>query len=177
MKMQIKQLIGVVLCPMFLLTQVAFADDTATFDQLKSLEGEWSGILNSTNGDSSDLKLKYTIRSNGSALLEESTETLNDEAPVEMLNIFNVQNGALQTTHYCGLMNKPVGELATFSNGILTFKIDPAKSGLEMGKEAFVTSWKLSLLPEDNNKFLYEYTVINEDETIDTSTAVVTRVL
>jgi len=100
--MQIKQLIGVVLCPMFLLTQVAFADDTATFDQLKSLEGEWSGILNSTNGDSSDLKLKYTIRSNGSALLEESTETLNDEAPVEMLNIFNVQNGALQTTHYCG---------------------------------------------------------------------------
>jgi len=175
--MKIKQIIGVLFLATLASTQMVFADDSSSFEQLKSLEGEWSGILNNTNGNSSDLKLKYTVRSNGSALLEESTETLNGEEPVEMLNIFNIQGGVLQTIHYCGLMNKPVGELVSFSNGVLSFKIDPKKSGLEIGKDAFVSSWKLSLLTEDKNKFLYEYTVINEDKTVDTASAVVTRVL
>ena len=175
--MRLKQKTAMLLLTIFASTQMVFADDLSSFDQMKSLEGEWKGTLNNTNGSSSDLTLKYSVRSNGSALLEESTEILNDEAPVEMLNIFNIQNGALQTTHYCGLMNKPVGELVNFSNGVLSFKIDPKKSGLEIGKDAFVSSWKLSLVPADKNTFFYEYTVINEDETVDTARAVVTRVL
>lgn len=171
--MKIKHIIGMLLLSS---TQMVLADGTSSFEQLKTLEGDWSGVLKNTNGDVSDLKLRYTLRSNGSAFLEESTETLNDEAPVEMLNIFNIQNGVLQTTHYCGLMNKPVGELVNFSDGVLSFEIDPKKSGLEKGKDSFVTSWKLSLPGEDENQFLYEYTVINEDQTVDTASAVVTRV-
>ena len=73
-------------------------------------------------------------------------------------------------------MNKPVGELVKSSNGVLSFKINPAKSGLEADKDEFIVSWKLSLTPEDGSKFLYEHKVVNLDGTVDTATAEVTRV-
>ena len=41
------------------------------FDNLKKLEGKWMGMLERTDGTSDMLNLKYSITSNGSALLEE----------------------------------------------------------------------------------------------------------
>lgn len=141
------------------------------FAGLMQLEGQWQGTLAKSDGTSVHLQLNYTSKSNGSALLEESSED-----DVEMLNIFNVQEGTVVATHYCGLMNKPVARLVSAEDGIIKFKTDAAESGLEEGKDEYVDSWSLSLMPEDQNQFKYEYTVIRPDRTILTASAIVTRV-
>ena len=66
----------------------AFAtDDEDTFNQLKQLEGKWVGTINYSNRDAEPINLQYSIRSNGSALLEES-----NEGGTEMMTIFNLHN-------------------------------------------------------------------------------------
>ena len=57
------------LCPLVFAT-----DDKDTFNQLKQLEGKWVGTINYSNRDAEPINLQYSIRSNGSALLEESNE-------------------------------------------------------------------------------------------------------
>jgi len=95
---------------------------------------------------------------------------------VEMLTIFNTEQGSMKSTHYCGLMNKPVAQLSNASDDVIEMKVDPSESGLVSGDDQFVTGWKLDLMPEDPNKFLYSYTVENPDGSIDESIALVTRV-
>ena len=121
------------------------------FEKLKSLEGKWQGILERTDGTSDNLVLNYSVTSNGSALLEES-----DTGGIEMLTIFNYQNSELLLTHYCGLQNKPVSVLKSNSDGEYVFITDSERSGLSKEKEAFVTSWKIDLMPEDSNKIQYQ---------------------
>ena len=93
-----------------------------------------------------------------------------------MLNIFIVQEGTVVSPHYCGLMDKPVASLVSAEGGIIKFKTDPSESGLVEGSDEYVDTWSLSLMPEDANKFKYEYTVVRPDRTILTASAMVTRV-
>ena len=67
--------------------------------------------------DSVNLRLSYTSKTNGSALLEESGED-----NVEMLNIFNVQESTVVSTHYCELINKPVSRVVSAEGGVVKFK-------------------------------------------------------
>ena len=157
-----------------LLSLPSFASDGMTQDAfagLMQLQGQWQGTLDKSDGTSVNLQLNYTSKSNGSALLEESSED-----DVEMLNIFNIQEGTVVSTHYCGLMNKPVSKLVSAEGGVIKFKTDASESGLEEGKDEYVDSWSLSLMPEDANQFKYEYTVIRPDRSIITASAMVTRV-
>lgn len=143
------------------------------FKKMKNLVGKWTGTLEWSTGDQPEtLNLEYSIRSNGSAILEES-----NQGGVEMLTIFNVQNEKLQSTHYCGLRNKPVSYLQSNSNGAMIFKTDIDKSGIDKSKESFVISWKISLDNDDKDKFYYEYKVHNPDGAIVTRTAVMKRVI
>ena len=142
-----------------------------TFQELTQLAGQWQGKLDKSDGTSVDLKLTYTIKSNGSALLEESSED-----DVDMMNIFNVQQGTVVSTHYCGLMNKPVARLVSAEDGVIRLETDATESGLVEGEDAYVDSWTPSLMPEDADRFKYEYTVIQPDKTVITASAVVTRV-
>ena len=74
-----------------LLSLPSFAGDGMTeeaFAGLMQLQGQWQGTLDKSDGTSVNLQLNYTSKSNGSALLEESSED-----DVEMLNIFNIQEG------------------------------------------------------------------------------------
>ncbi len=141
------------------------------FDQLKSLAGEWSGTLHRSTGEEEAFKLTYSLRSNGSSILEES-----DTDGVPMLTIFNKQEESLLVTHYCALMNKPVAKLVSSADGVLSFTTDAARSGLQEGKDQYVKSWTLSLEPENSDQFTYEYTVINPDMTEWTAKAIVSRV-
>ena len=157
-----------------LLSLPSLAGDSMTeeaFAGLMQLQGQWQGTLDKSDGTSVNLELNYTSKSNGSALLEESSED-----DVEMLNIFNVQEGTVVSTHYCGLMNKPVARLVSSEGGIIKFKTDASESGLVEGEDEYVDTWSLSLMPEDANQFKYEYTVIRPDRTILTASAMVTRV-
>lgn len=141
------------------------------FDQLKSLAGEWSGTLHRSTGEEGALKLTYSLRSNGSSILEES-----DTDGVAMLTIFNKQEESLLLTHYCALMNKPVSKLVSSADGVLSFTTDAARSGLQEGRDQYVKSWTLSLEPENPDQFTYEYTVISPDMTEWTAKAIVSRV-
>ena len=172
MLIKMKQIAAV--CVAATLPVFAMADDAMTdqaFAGLMQLEGQWQGTLAKSDGTSVNLQLNYTSKSNGSALLEESSED-----DVEMLNIFNVQEGTVVSTHYCGLMNKPVARLVSSEDGVIKFKTDASESGLVEGKDEYVDTWSLSLMPEDANQFKYEYTVIRPDRTILTASAMVTRV-
>jgi hypothetical protein len=143
------------------------------FAKMKSLVGKWTGTLEWSTGDEPEtLNLDYSIRSNGSAILEES-----NQGGVEMLTIFNVQNDKLQSTHYCGLRNKPVSYLVSSSSGIMSFKTDIDGSGIDKSKESFVISWAIGLIEGEKNKFNYEYKVHNPDGSIVTRTAVMKRVI
>ena len=57
-------------------------NDETTFSQLKYLEGKWVGTIDYSNQDSKPINLSYSIRSNGSALVEQS-----NEGGVEMMTI------------------------------------------------------------------------------------------
>ena len=144
-----------------------FSED---FEKLKSLEGKWQGTLERTDGTSDSFELNYSVTSNGSALLEES-----DTGGVEMLTIFNFQNNELLSTHYCGLQNKPVSVLKSSTKGEFVFITDSKRSGLSTEKEAFVTSWKISLMPEDSNTIHYQYTVTGPEGVVFVATSVMTR--
>ena len=141
------------------------------FDQLKNLAGEWSGTLHISTGEEEAFKLTYSLRSNGSSILEES-----DTDGVPMLTIFNKQEESLLLTHYCALLNKPVAKLVSSADGVLSFTTDAARSGLQEGNDQYVKSWTLSLEPENPDQFTYEYTVINPDMTEWTAKAIVSRV-
>ena len=139
------------------------------FDNLKKLEGKWMGMLERTDGTSDMLNLKYSITSNGSALLEES-----NTGGIEMLTIFNNHNEKLLATHYCGLQNKPILDLVSFKNGVFSFKTDTSKSGLKQGKEMYVDTWSISL-SEDGTEMDYIYTVVGPDGVAFTATAKLKR--
>ena len=92
-----------------------------------------------------------------------------------MLSIFNFQNNELLLTHYCGLQNKPVSVLKSSSDDEYVFITDSKRSGLSNDKEAFVTSWKISLIPEDTNKIHYQYTVTGPKGEVFVAKAVLTK--
>tara|TARA_B100000767_G_scaffold157063_1_gene147672 strand:+ start:208 stop:711 length:504 start_codon:yes stop_codon:yes gene_type:complete len=145
----------------------SFSED---FEKLKSLEGKWQGTLERTDGTSDSFELNYSVTSNGSALLEQS-----DTGGIEMLTIFNVQNNELLSTHYCALQNKPVSVLKSATKGEYVFITDSKRSGLSSEKEAFVTSWKISLMPEDSNTIHYQYTVTGPEGVVFVATSVLKR--
>ena len=151
--------------------QTNAASDPNDFEELKSLEGKWSGTLERTDGSSDELTLDYTVTSNGSALVEES-----DTGGTEMLSIFNFQNDELLLTHYCGLLNKPISKLTGNNNGVLSFATDSEMSGLTLEKDTYVTSWEINLLPEDENQLMYKYTVSGPDGDVFTATSTLSRI-
>ena len=134
---------------------VSGQDDKKAFQDLKQLEGKWIGTLNLSNGESKPLNLEYSIRSNGSALVEES-----NEGGTEMMTIINLQNDKILSTHYCGAKNRPVAELKSNKNGIIKFITNHERSGLNMNKESFVGSWEFNIMPSNKDKFTYKYTSI-----------------
>ena len=141
------------------------------FETLKQLEGKWTGTLERTNDTNDSFILDFSITSNGSAILEES-----NTGGIEMLTIFNYQNDELLLTHYCGLKNKPISTLDSSTNGKFKFKTDSKRSGLTLEKDTYVTSWEIDLMPEDENKILYKYTVSGPDGVLFTASAEMSRI-
>tara|TARA_B100000963_G_scaffold361594_1_gene398001 strand:+ start:1498 stop:1992 length:495 start_codon:yes stop_codon:yes gene_type:complete len=136
-------------------TFVSGQNDKKTFQDLKQLEGKWVGTLNLSNGESKPMNLHYSIRSNGSALVEES-----NEGGTEMMTIINLHNDKILSTHYCGARNRPVAELKSNKNGIIKFVTNHKRSGLDVSKESFVGSWEFVITPNEKDKFTYKYTSI-----------------
>ncbi len=161
-------------------SQVSAQLSDEAFAELKGLTGEWTGTLNVTPGEHLErlgvnaeqaLTLTYSVRSGGSSIVEES----NSDG-IEMVTIYNTQGGNLLNTHYCVLMNKPVAVLDSSTDGVLSFTTDVERSGLEEGKDEYVSSWRLNLEPANPNQFTYEYTVTKPDMTTWMAKAIISRV-
>jgi hypothetical protein len=146
-------------------------DDKKTFQDLKQLEGKWIGTMSYSNGDPKPINLEYSIRSNGSALLEES-----NEGGVEMMTIINFHNNKILSTHYCGAQNRPVAELKSNKKGVIKLVTNHSKSGLDSKKEMFVEFWELNLIPENEDMFNYQYKTVGPDGTAFTAMAKMKRV-
>lgn len=155
-----------------LITSIIFGQqDNETFSQLKSLEGKWIGTIEYSNQDPKPMNLSYSIKSNGSALVEES-----NEGGIEMTTIFNVQKNKMLSTHYCGLQNRPVAELVSNQNGIVSLKTNQKLSNLDRKEDTFVGSWKFNLSPKTPDSFTYAYTVIGPEGEVFTAKAELSRV-
>jgi hypothetical protein len=76
----------------------AASRSAATFDQLKSLVGEWEAVQ-----DGVPVKETYNLTANGSALMAE-TRPVNQPA---MITMFTVDGEQLIATHYCVAGNQP----------------------------------------------------------------------
>jgi len=153
-KTKIMKSLLLVSCTLFCFFGNLNAKVSSTFDELKKLEGQWAGVLNKTNRTSMDFTLKYSVRSGGSAILEES-----NEGGIEMLTIYNVQNKRLHSSHYCALLNRPTSTLESNIEGVSSFQTDVKKSDLNALKDTYVDTWKHNLLPNKRDEFIYQFTV------------------
>jgi len=82
-----------------LASAAAFAESRAqkSFEQLKSLAGEWEG--KGSNGQ--PVEVTYRVTANGSALMSEI------KSEDDMISMFHMDGNRLLLTHYCGAGNQP----------------------------------------------------------------------
>jgi hypothetical protein len=76
---------------------LAASNAQKTFDQLKTLAGNWEGMA--ANGQ--PVKVTFRVTANGSALM---SEILGDE---DMITMFNMDGDRVLMTHYCAAGNQP----------------------------------------------------------------------
>ena len=80
-----------------LLANVAFASDVqASFEKLKSLQGNWAG-----KAMNQDVQVSFRVTSGGSALMSEIHGT------EDMVTVFHLDGDRLLMTHYCSAGNQP----------------------------------------------------------------------
>ena len=78
------------------------ATPAAGFDRLKSLAGEWKGIMHE-GGKPLPATTSYRIVSGGSVVMN----VLGAGTQYEMITMFHMDNRALMATHYCAGHNQP----------------------------------------------------------------------
>ncbi len=70
----------------------------ATFDQIKTLAGEWEGTFEGKQGGTS-----YRVVSAGSAVMN----VLKAEDGTDMITVFHPDGPDVMATHYCAIGNQP----------------------------------------------------------------------
>jgi len=70
-----------------------------TFEQLRVLEGNWSG----KNAQDMPVTVSFHETSGGSALMSE----IQAHGPENMISMFHLDNDRLMMTHYCAVGNQP----------------------------------------------------------------------
>jgi len=78
---------------------------TAAFDRLSSLRGEWEGTFTWSGARNASGKMgaQYYTTGNGSALVENLTI---DGTPT-MTSVYHLDGSDLRLTHFCGAQNQP----------------------------------------------------------------------
>lgn len=71
----------------------------AAFDRMKSLAGEWQGIM----PDGKPVSVTYTLVSGGTTLMER----LAPGTEMEMVTMYTADGEDLMMTHYCDMNNQP----------------------------------------------------------------------
>jgi len=100
---------------------LAQSRETAAFDKLRALSGEWEGTFAWSGARNSTGKMdaQYYTTGNGSALVENLKV---DGAPV-MTSVYHLDGADLRMTHFCAAQNQPRFKATEFSpeNSEVTF--------------------------------------------------------
>jgi hypothetical protein len=117
------------------------------FDHLTSLKGEWKG-----EPDGVKTTLIYTVRANGSVLMEQC----RPEGGPEMITMFTVDSDRLIATHYCAAKNQPqmVTSAITDAQKPLAFSLARI-TGLKSLDDFHNTG--LTVIQEDNDHLTQEW--------------------
>jgi len=111
----VKQFRALTAFVLFAAATLVFAQSPAqkTFDQLQTLQGNWSG----TNSQGMPVSVTFRETSGGSALMSE----IQAHGPESMISMFHLDNDRLMMTHYCAMGNQPRMVAAASPDG-KTFK-------------------------------------------------------
>ncbi len=77
----------------------AASDARQSFDQLKTLEGNWAG----KGSEGQEVKVSFRMTAGGSALMNE----IQGQGPENMITMIHMDGDRLLLTHYCGAGNQP----------------------------------------------------------------------
>ncbi len=124
------------------------------FDQLKDLEGRWTGTAKG-HGEEAEAEAElageavheFRVSANGTVVME----TMAPGTPHEMINMYHIDGDDLVLTHYCAGGNQP------------TMQLDPTRSSSE--KLVFDFTGGTNLDPEvDPHIHSAEVTLLGEDK-------------
>lgn len=127
------------------------AAQTAMFDRIKSLQGEW--VSPDENGKMATAAV-FTVSSNGSVV----REVMMPGTPMEMTNIYHLDGPAVVVTHYCAIGNQPTMR-ATAANpdGSISFTFDRV-ANLATPKSIYMGS--LKVIFTDHNHITQQWTTL-----------------
>jgi len=95
--------------------------ESAAFDKLRSLSGDWEGSFawSGARSASGKMSAQYYTTGNGSALVENLTV---DGAPI-MTSVYHLDGADLRLTHFCAAQNQPRLKATAVDpdNGQITF--------------------------------------------------------
>jgi hypothetical protein len=86
----------------------AQSDAHRAYDQLKALEGNWTG----TNSEGKSLNITFRMTGGGTLMSE-----IHAHGPQNMITMFYMDNDRLLMTHYCGAGNQPRMKASASADG------------------------------------------------------------
>jgi hypothetical protein len=118
-------------------------DGKAAFDQLKGLNGTWSGPIGSATGPKG--RVKYEVISGGSVVME----VLFPGEPHEMRSMYHLDKGELVLTHYCSGGTQPHMRLSKTSSSAskLVFDFDGG-TNFDPNKDSYIHNGEIRFLPD-----------------------------
>jgi len=89
--------------------------ESAAFDKLRALSGDWDGTVAWSGKPASEIGAHYYITGNGSAVVENLTN--------DMTSVYHLDGTDLRMTHYCAARNQPRLKATAFGpdNSGITF--------------------------------------------------------
>ena len=100
----------VVAALLFSVCAFAAPDAQQSFDQLKSLAGNWEG----KGSDGSAVEVSFKVMGNGSSVVSEINSHKHGD---NMVSVFHMDKDRLLITHYCGAGNQPRMQATTSPDG------------------------------------------------------------
>jgi len=100
----------VVAALLFSVTAFAAPNAQDSFDQIKTLVGNWQG----KGSDGSPVEVSFKVMGNGSSVVSEINSHKHSD---NMVSVFHMDGDRLLITHYCGAGNQPRMQATTSPDG------------------------------------------------------------
>jgi hypothetical protein len=153
------------------------ADDSAhkktakssALDQFKQLAGDWVGKMTEDGKQFHDVTVKYTVTSNGSAVVE----TMGPGTPHEMVTIIHDDGKDLGLTHYCSIGNQPHMKAAVKGDSHKFDFVFTSASNMESDNDMHMHNVTYTI--EGKDKLKAVWTTYQDGKSIGTATFELTR--